>query len=64
MWEKYAETARLLLKEGSDADGNPLGKLLCSTVRENQAMMEKVLGVKPQKYRPSIPNLPYQVPPQ
>jgi len=40
VWEKYAQTAKLMLKEGVDAEGRPLGKLLCSTVRENQAMMK------------------------
>ena len=39
VWEKYAQTARLLLKEGVDESGQPHGKLLCSTVRENQVFI-------------------------
>lgn len=60
VWEKYAQTARLMLKEGLDEAGQPKGKLLCSTVRENQKMMAEILDVKPQTFRPSIPNLVYQ----
>eukprot|EP00798_Chlamydomonas_sp_ICE-L_P004056 gene4056-14142_t len=52
VWEKYAATAKLLLKEG--------GKVICSTVAENAPFMEELLGAKPCAFQPSIPNLIYQ----
>jgi len=60
VWEKYALTARLLLREGVGEDGMPCGRLLCTTVRENRAMMLEILQVEPCAFRPSIPNLVYQ----
>lgn len=60
VWEKYAATARLLLKQGTQPDGSPAGRLLVSTIAENAAMMHELLGVRPQRFRPSIPNLVYQ----
>ena len=52
VWTKYAETARLLVAPG--------GKLLCTTIAENAPMLEELLGVKPNKFLPSIPHLVYQ----
>ncbi|CAM9426418.1 unnamed protein product [Chrysoparadoxa australica] len=52
VWQKYTEAARLLLREG--------GAILASTIEENADMMAKLLGVKPQVFKPSIPNLVYQ----
>jgi hypothetical protein len=52
VWEKYTATAKWLLAPG--------GKVLCSTIAENEEMMERLLAVKPQKFRPSIPHLVYQ----
>merc|ERR1711907_317965 len=57
VWQQYAVTARLLLWEGVDEDGTPHGRLLCTTVRENRAMMNELLQVTPCTFRPSIPNL-------
>eukprot|EP01064_Diplonema_japonicum_P028296 TRINITY_DN4306_c0_g2_i2.p1 TRINITY_DN4306_c0_g2~~TRINITY_DN4306_c0_g2_i2.p1 ORF type:complete len:394 (+),score=85.61 TRINITY_DN4306_c0_g2_i2:35-1216(+) len=51
-WKKYAETARLLLCPG--------GKLICTTIVENEGLMASLLGCKPVKFQPSIPNLVYQ----
>jgi hypothetical protein len=48
VWEKYTATANLLRKEGMDSDGVPAGKLLCSTIAENEGMMRELLGVEPQ----------------
>jgi len=56
VWVKFAETARMLLKEG--------GKVLCTTVPENAPFMETLLGVKPQPFWPAMRTiaggLPYQ----
>ena len=52
VWEKYAEAARVLLGPG--------GKILLTTVRENAPFLKEMLGVSPQRFRPSIPNLVYQ----
>lgn len=51
-WSKYAETALALLRPG--------GRLLCTTIAENAAMMQELLNVRPVLFRPSIPNLVYQ----
>lgn len=52
VWEKYAQTTKLLLREG--------GRVLCTTIAENAPMMEELLNIAPVLYRPSIPNLVYQ----
>lgn len=52
VWEKYATAAKALLKEG--------GKVVCSTVAENEAIMQRLLGAKPVAFKPSIPHLVYQ----
>ena len=52
VWEKYAATARLLLR--------PNGKLICTTIAENEGMMKELLDVTPCVFQPSIPNLVYQ----
>lgn len=52
VWEKYAITARLLLK--------PEGKLILSSIMENAAMLNELLGVHPVAFKPSIPHLIYQ----
>ena len=31
VWEKYADTAKLLIKKGNSLDGEPLGKIVCTT---------------------------------
>eukprot|EP01060_Flectonema_neradi_P023969 TRINITY_DN323_c7_g1_i1.p1 TRINITY_DN323_c7_g1~~TRINITY_DN323_c7_g1_i1.p1 ORF type:complete len:405 (+),score=88.19 TRINITY_DN323_c7_g1_i1:49-1215(+) len=51
-WEKYAKTARLLLCPG--------GKIISTTLVENEGIMHTLLGCKPVKFQPSIPNLVYQ----
>eukprot|EP00928_Gymnodinium_smaydae_P051403 TRINITY_DN34938_c0_g1_i1.p1 TRINITY_DN34938_c0_g1~~TRINITY_DN34938_c0_g1_i1.p1 ORF type:complete len:442 (+),score=107.71 TRINITY_DN34938_c0_g1_i1:47-1327(+) len=60
VWSKYAATARLLLKEGADASGAARGRLLCTSIAENAAMLHELLGIEPRRFRPSIPNLVYQ----
>ena len=52
VWEKYAEATKLLLARD--------GKIMLTTVRENAPWLKDLLGVSPQKFRPSIPNLVYQ----
>eukprot|EP01059_Diplonema_ambulator_P006391 TRINITY_DN16109_c1_g1_i1.p1 TRINITY_DN16109_c1_g1~~TRINITY_DN16109_c1_g1_i1.p1 ORF type:complete len:402 (+),score=116.65 TRINITY_DN16109_c1_g1_i1:23-1207(+) len=51
-WVKYAETARILLTPG--------GKVICTTIVENEGIMASMLGCRPAKFKPSIPNLVYQ----
>lgn len=52
VWENYAKTIRLVLKEG--------GKIILSTIEENKEMMKELLDVEPQVFKPSIPHLVYQ----
>ncbi|GBG59603.1 hypothetical protein CBR_g49867 [Chara braunii] len=52
VWAKYAETAKLLLI--------PNGRVILSTIPENAMFLKRMLGVEPQLFRPSIPNLVYQ----
>mmetsp|Transcript_9513 Transcript_9513/g.18411 ORF Transcript_9513/g.18411 Transcript_9513/m.18411 type:complete len:180 (+) Transcript_9513:2281-2820(+) len=52
VWEKYATTARFLLKEG--------GKLILSSIQENSGMLAELLGVSAVNFKPSIPHLVYQ----
>eukprot|EP00906_Rhabdomonas_costata_P025408 RCo036328 len=54
VWTKYAETVQWLL---SEAQG---GKVLCSTIAENAPMMQRLLGLQPIPFKPSIPHLVYQ----
>ena len=51
-WKCYAETARRLLAPG--------GKVICTTIVENEGIMAELLGCTPVAFRPSIPNLVYQ----
>ncbi|DAZ98730.1 TPA: hypothetical protein N0F65_006762 [Lagenidium giganteum] len=53
VWEKYATTAKLLLRPGT-------GKVLLSTIQENADMMHELMGCAVQKFKPSIPHLVYQ----
>ena len=52
VWQKYAQTAKFLLAEG--------GFVIGTTVIENGKLLEAELGVTPNVFLPSIPNLPYQ----
>lgn len=51
-WQKYAVSANLLLRKG--------GKILLTTILERAEILKKLLGVHPNVFRPSIPNLIYQ----
>ena len=42
----------MLLSEG--------GKILLTTIQENAPMLDRLLGVKPRTFQPSIPHLVYQ----
>jgi len=53
VWEKYAITARLLLKDNNS-------HIIATTVNENASLMESLFGCKPALFRPSIPHLVYQ----
>ncbi|KAG5175582.1 putative N6-adenine methyltransferase-domain-containing protein [Tribonema minus] len=54
VWEAYAmaTAARLLLQPG--------GKILATTIAENEELMAELLDVKPCVFKPSIPHLVYQ----
>jgi 16S rRNA G966 N2-methylase RsmD len=52
VWEKYAETAKHLLKPG--------GAVMGSTIQENATLMKELLDVEPRAFMPSIPTLVYQ----
>ena len=52
VWEKYAATVKLLAAPGA--------KFLLSSIHENSDMLRELLGVEPQVFQPSIPNLIYQ----
>lgn len=56
VWEKYAAAAKLLLAPG--------GKVMCTTIAENEDMLNELLGTEPQPvksvaFRPLVPHLPY-----
>ena len=52
-WRKYAQTARLLLPpEG--------GRVIGTTIVENASLLRELLDVRPNRFLPSIPQLPYQ----
>ena len=53
VWAKYAETANLLLTPDS-------GKIICTTIQENEVFLKKLLNVSPAIFQPCIPNLVYQ----
>lgn len=53
VWGLYAKTMTMLL----DTSG---GRILCTTIAENEKMMAELFGARPQAFRPSIPNLVYQ----
>ena len=52
VWEKYAVATKMLL--------SPNGKILLTTIHENAPMLDRILGVKPNVFKPSIPHLVYQ----
>jgi hypothetical protein len=48
VWEKYSQTAKLLLKEGIDEQtGIPRGRVICTTINENAPFMHELLGATP-----------------
>ena len=52
VWMQYVATAKWLLAPG--------GRAVLTTVIENAELLGEQLGVWPNNYLPSIPNLPYQ----
>ncbi|CAG9336335.1 unnamed protein product [Blepharisma stoltei] len=52
VWEKYSRAVKFLLKDG--------GKIIVSSVDENAPMLDELLKVKRQAFKPSIPHLVYQ----
>ena len=52
VWLLYVQAAKHLLSPG--------GRVVCTTVIENAPLLEAELGVRPHRYLPAIPNLPYQ----
>ncbi|GMH61950.1 hypothetical protein TrRE_jg4420 [Triparma retinervis] len=59
VWEKYTESAMWLLKE-KPGWGKGGGMVIGTTLQENAGFLDELLGCKPQAFKPSIPNLPYQ----
>ncbi|GLD94332.1 hypothetical protein PINS_up002943 [Pythium insidiosum] len=53
VWNHYTTAAKLLLKPES-------GKILLSTIAENESMMLDLLGCRLLPFKPSIPHLVYQ----
>jgi hypothetical protein len=65
VWEKYAMTAKLLLKydpfgRDSDAHIKKKGLFLGTTVSENADFLKEELNAEPAVFQPVIPNLVYQ----
>lgn len=58
VWKKYADAIHKIIKK--DEQGKPLGRILLSTIQENEQFLGGLLGVKSRKFKPSIPNLVYQ----
>ena len=52
VWEKFALTCNIVLK--------PKGKIILTTVAENEKLLHRLLGVTPTRFKPSIPHLVYQ----
>lgn len=62
----YAESAEFLLQHSSkrsrDLDGhnNNHGRVVATTVKENQDLMMELFQASPTVFKPSVPNLVYQ----
>lgn len=54
VWESYTAAIKLLLRPGGE------GRVLCTTISENEPFMKELLGASPCAFKPSIPNLVYQ----
>jgi len=53
VWAKYADAAKLLLKPGVDKDsGEPNGKVIGTTIRENADKLRELLGLRRCKFQP------------
>ena len=52
VWLLYAKAVDILLAPG--------GKLICTTIAENEKLLARLFGVTAAAYKPSIPNLCYQ----
>lgn len=56
-WTKYSEFVKRI---GKSKDGVLQSKVITCSIEENKNHLEKILGLKIQKYKPSIPHLVYQ----
>mmetsp|Transcript_25807 Transcript_25807/g.42382 ORF Transcript_25807/g.42382 Transcript_25807/m.42382 type:complete len:186 (+) Transcript_25807:109-666(+) len=56
VWKKYAQAARLLLVGPPSSDG----KIILTTIQENEETLKDLMGVTRRHFLPSIPNLVYQ----
>ncbi|KNC49074.1 uncharacterized protein AMSG_05034 [Thecamonas trahens ATCC 50062] len=52
VWELYADVINRMVVEG--------GKIICTTVSENADLLDGLVGVKPVRFKPLIPQLVYQ----
>ncbi|KAG1690211.1 hypothetical protein DVH05_028285 [Phytophthora capsici] len=53
VWELYAQSVKLLLRSKDS-------KILLTTIEENAAMIDELLGCRSRSFKPSIPHLVYQ----
>lgn len=73
VWEAYAAAAKFLLINSADDEDEPefrdgdasspaaqRPKVICTTIVENAALLQRLLNVTPQRFLPSVPNLIYQ----
>ena len=58
VWTKYGEAIRKIIRK--DEQGNIAGRVLLSTIQENEQFLTGLLGVTKRAYKPSIPHLVYQ----
>lgn len=54
VWIKYGKAVELLLRGHDDC------KVICTTVLENESLLNNIFGAKSTKFQPSIPHLVYQ----
>lgn len=58
VWALYAQAIRKIIRK--DEQGNITGRVLLSTIEENEQFLTGMLGVQKRAFKPSIPHLVYQ----
>ena len=54
VWIKYGRAVELLLRKHDES------KVICTTIPENESVLNRIFSAKPTKFQPSIPHLVYQ----